>query len=561
MKYLFVFTFLTFATVCFSQYEKFNWDIAPTEADSLRGTLSPLRNCYDVQHYHLKVYFDLENKYISGFNRITANFLKKSDTIQLDLFENMAIDSILIEGKLVDYSRKHNAFFVYFPFEEGKEYVIDVNYSGNPAIAKMAPWDGGFTFGKDGIERPFVSVSCEGFGASSWWPNKDHLSDNPDRGMLMEFLISNPDLSIISNGRRRGSIEKEGDFYKHGWTVNAPITNYNVSFYIGHFLHFSDIYKTSSGKEVDLDYYVIDYNLELAKEHFKQVHSVLSALELYFGPYPFIEDGYKLVEAPYLGMEHQSGIAYGNRFTRGYLGKRIPAGHNWDYIIMHETGHEWWGNSIGCKDHAEMWIQEAMTTYSEALFVEALYNKKEYVKYLEMQRDWIQNKFPIIGPMGINYEFSDPDIYYKGAWIYHTLRSIMDDDLKWKELLYAMYDDHKFQKITSDQLLSYVQKKLNLKNFDAFVEQYFHSTYVPLLQIHLTQSEKDNTVTIDYKFENCHKDLTFPIKMVSCDSNLYINPSNEWQKLIVPFDSCLDFSEIEKYYYINLNVVENAMVE
>lgn len=560
MKYLFVFAFLTFTTLCFPQYEKYTWDISPTEADSLRGALSQYRDCIDIQHYHLKVYFDLENKFIKGFNRITAAILKDTDTVQLDLFGNINIDRIIIEGKVINYSRKHNTFFVHYPFEAGKEYVIEVNYSGNPAIARMAPWDGGFTYAKDDQGRPFISVSCEGFGASAWWPNKDHLSDNPDRGMLMEYLVSDPELSVISNGRKKGPVEKEGKYFKHSWEVINPITNYNVSFYIGHFTHFSDVYHTSGGEKVDLDYFVLDYNLEKAKIHFQQVHIVLSALELYFGPYPFIEDGYKLVEAPYLGMEHQSGIAYGNKYMKGYLGKRIPEGHNWDYIIMHETGHEWWGNSIGCKDHAEMWIQEAMTTYSEALFVEAIYNKEEYINYLDMQRGWIKNKSPLIGPPDINYEFPDSDIYYKGAWVYHTLRSILDDDVKWKEFLFSFYDDHKYQKVTSEQLFEYMQKHLQISNFHAFIEQYFYSTYVPTLYIIIRESENNSAYVIEYRFDNAHEDLSFPIKLENCDNNLYLAPTGEWQESIIPLDNCIDFKEIEKHYYIELKI-ENKIKE
>ncbi len=553
--YIFYFILLVFSTSLVGQYSSYDWPESFPEQDSIRGTLSKYRTCFDVKRYHLSVYFDETTPEIFGSNIISFDCIADTDTIQLDLFENMAILEVNYQDQILSYNRFFNAFqIIGCGFKAGNSYQIEVKYKGIPKIAKNAPWDGGFTWSEDVKGRFWAGVSCEGLGASVWWPNKDHLSDNPDFGMKMDYYIMNPHLSIIGNGQFRG-LSKEGDYYKHSWEITYPITNYNVSFYIGHYSFFEDTYYTSAGTPIQLNYYVLDYNLEKAKIHFQQVHEILAALELFFGPYPFIEDGYKLVEAPYLGMEHQSAIAYGNNFQRGYLGGRIPANQDWDYLIMHETGHEWWGNSISCTDHADMWIHEAMTTYSEALFVEAIYGKPAYTEYLLMQRPWIRNLDPIQGPLDVNFDgFKSSDIYYKGAWIYHTLRNLVDDDLLWKDMLLAFYEKYKYSKVTSAEIYQYFKEIFKFSNVNAFIEQYFFSTFVPKLSIIQQPVIYTDFLIYHYKFEEAHPDLQLPLKLRSCDRDIIIHPNNEWQELILPLDHCVTFEELLQHYLIEVEL-------
>lgn len=555
--YIFFFFLLCYSTHISSQYVPYEWPDKFSLSDSIRGSLSAYRTCFDVRKYHLSVYFDLENKRIEGSNTISFDCITDTDTIQLDLFDNMEIVEITHGSRILKYERFYNAFFVLDGnFKAGNSYEIKVQYKGTPKIALKAPWDGGFIWSNDEKGRLWAGVSCQGLGASVWWPNKDHLSDNPDNGMIMDYYIKDEHLMVVGNGRFKG-LSKSGDFYKYSWEVVNPINNYNVTFYIGNFEYFQDIYFTSAGTPVELNYYVLDYNLEKARVHFEQVHEILAGLELFFGPYPFIDDGYKLVESPYLGMEHQSAIAYGNNYQRGYKGSRIPPEQQWDYLIMHETGHEWWGNSVSCTDHADMWIHEAMTTYSEALFVESLYGKKAYREYLLMQRPWIRNVTPLQGPLYVNFDdFKSTDIYYKGAWVYHTLRSLMDNDLQWKDFLFEFYEKFKHSKVTSAEVYAYFREKLKFSYVEAFIEQYFFSTYVPKLQIIQKPVIYTDFLIYEYRFENAHPDLQLSLKLENCDHNLFLHPTTSWQELILPLNHCISFETIMDNYLIDIELYE-----
>ena len=420
---LFTFYISIFAQV--NYFEKYQF----TEADTLRGMLRPERTCYDVTFYDLQIKVDIDNRYISGYNEIHFKTISDFSKIQIDLFENMKITKIVFERNNLNFVRIHNAVFIDFPQQnKGVTNSFRVYYEGYPRTAKRAPWDGGFTWSKDKNGNPWVAVSCEGIGASLWFPNKDHLSDEPD-SVRIGVAVPN-DLTCVSNGNLENTIS-EKDYKRFNWLVSYPINNYNITLNIADYAHFSDTYKSEDGENLALDYYVLPENLIKAKKHFEQVKPMLAAYEKFFGKYPFWDDGFALVETPYLGMEHQSAIAYGNQYKRGYLGGMIPNGINFDYIIIHESGHEYWGNSISCGDHAEMWIHESFCTYSEALYVEYMYNYKEAIRYLNFQRNFVENRKPILGPMNVNFDGWDhSDHYYKGALILNTLRSSINDDKK-----------------------------------------------------------------------------------------------------------------------------------
>ena len=384
-----------------------------SEADSLRGMLRHERTCYNVNFYDLNLDIDFKTQRISGYNTIRYLVLRGFNVLQIDLFANMQIDSITHQGHKVDFRRKHNAVFVDLGEmqEADKMDEITVYYQGQPRKAVNAPWDGGFTWSKDANKKPWLGVSCEGIGASLWWPNKDHLSDEPD-SMRINCTVPKG-LTCVANGVMRSQKDdKETSTFE--WFVSYPINNYNVTLNVADYVHFSDTFiSPTDSTKLPMDYYVLPYNLQKAQKQFKEAHDVLRIFEKYLDKYPFWNDGYALVETPYLGMEHQGAIAYGNQYKPGYMGSH-PAGIPEDYIILHETGHEWWGNSVSCNDHAELWIHETFCTYMESVYVEEKYGYADAVRYLKYHSAYIGNQQPIVGPLNVNYDKSDSDMYYKG---------------------------------------------------------------------------------------------------------------------------------------------------
>ncbi|MCB0636685.1 MAG: M1 family metallopeptidase, partial [Lewinella sp.] len=409
------------ATSAAAQIPAFYRDYTFTTADTLRGALRPERTCYDVTYYGLHLRIDPRKQQLQGYVDIDFTAVANFSRLQIDLYDNMQIDGITFADVPLEWERDYQAIFVNFPetVPAGTRGTLRVTYHGEPQTARMPPWDGGFVWTQDRQGRSWSAVACEGDGASLWLPNKDHLSDEPD-SVLISVAVPK-DLMCVANGNLR-EVEDEGAFTRYNWFVSYPINNYNVSVNIGHYAHFSDEYYAQDGDTLALDYYVLDYNEARAREHFTQTKTVLAAYEHYLDKYPFWEDGFALIETPYLGMEHQSGIAYGNKYMRGYLGGMIPRGMNWDYIIVHESGHEYFGNSISCNDLAEMWIHESFTTYLESLYVEYTMGYKDAVRYLVSQRSSILNQEPILGPANVNWEdWQGSDHYFKGSWMLHTL--------------------------------------------------------------------------------------------------------------------------------------------
>lgn len=503
-----------------------NW----TRADTLRGALRLERTSYDVLHYHLRVSFDFESKSIRGSNDILFRMDSVSSEIQVDLFENMQINAIQYLDKTLDFRRVDNAVFIDArDFNPKQEYKITISYQGQPKIARMPPWDGGFIW-REHNETPWVAVACQGLGASVWWPNKDHLSDEPDHGVDLEFNIPK-DLELVSNGRLINLKTEENNKNFH-WRVSHPINNYSVTFNITDYVHFSDLYITRDNDSLSLDYYVLEENLDKAKSHFLQTKDVLEAFEHYFGKYPFIEDGFKLIETPYLGMEHQSAIAYGNRYMRGYLGGMIPPEMDYDYIILHETGHEYFGNALSCQDFAEIWIHESFTTYMEALFVEYHRGQKDAERYLSFQRRH-HNIKPIIGPLGVNHdETTATDHYFKGAWVLHTLRHHINDDEKWFDYLKSLYENFKFKPVDSEDIFAFSNAFFG-QNLRPFFEQYLRNPSPPRLKYNMSQSGKD--LLINVKWEADVPNFEMGLKIGANDKYHYypIN-SMEWTQILIP---------------------------
>jgi aminopeptidase N len=494
-----------------------------TLADSLRGSLRPERTCYDVTHYDLRVRVDLATHSLSGHCRISFRARIGFNLLQLDLFDNLYLDSIVHQGRKLPFFRKAHAVFVDFgaesPIESGAEDAFTVYYHGQPLAAENPPWDGGFVWSEDEYGRPWVGVSCQGIGASLWWPNKDHLSDEPD-SMRISCEIRDTALQAVCNGRLLGRRRLPDGWTAYDWAVGYPINNYDVTLNIARYAHFSDEYTSPFTEErLALHYYVLEKNLAKAKKQFQQVHEILRIFEKFTGPYPFWRDGYKLVETPYVGMEHQSAIAYGNRFVNGYLGSQ-PPGVDFDYIIVHETGHEWFGNSLSCNDLSEMWLHESFTTYLESVFVEEKYGYATMLQYINYFKPTVANKQPMRGPDGVNFEDHGTDIYYKGALMLNTLRHCLQNDTLWWGLFKSFHQQHLRGHATTEDFISLVNERSG-RDFRPFFEQYLNRPHLPLLEYRLTPMGKQ--LEVAFRWTGVQADFSMPVE---------IGPPGQWQRVV-----------------------------
>jgi aminopeptidase N len=525
LSYLIVFLFLA---PCLVNGQLLSNKNQFSRKDSLRGQLTPLRTCYDVTYYHLDVDVDIPTRSIKGNNLIKFKTIQDFNRIQIDLFDNMAVDKIIYNGKKLKYAREFNAVFIEFPTQVKANTLdsIRVYFSGTPHQANRAPWDGGFDWKKDSNDKPWVASANQGIGASLWWPNKDHQSDEPD-SVLISVTVPK-DLMNISNGRLRNieSIGKKKS--KFNWFVSNPINNYNIAINIGDYVHFQDSFNGEKGK-LDIDYYVLRENIERAKPHFEaNVKPMLKAFEYWFGPYPFYEDSFKLIETSHLGMEHQSGIAYGNRFLNGYLGRDGSGtgwGLKWDFIIIHEAGHEWFGNNITASDIADMWIHESFTNYSEALYIDYYFGKKAGQEYIHGNRRAIQNKTPIQGKYHVNNEGSG-DMYNKGGVLHNMIRTIIADDDKWRSILRGLNAKFYHKQVDYDDIVNFINQESGL-NFNSIFEQYVKTTSIPVLCISETKDGK-----VQAKWKNTVANFEMPVYIGTADNNLKaINITNNDQTL------------------------------
>lgn len=519
-----------------------------SRADSLRGALTPLRTCYDINYYHLDVKIDIDNKSISGSNEFIFTATQNFSKLQFDLFDNLKVDKVVFNGAELPFKREFNAVFVTFPTEikKGAKESFTVFYSGNPVIAKNPPWDGGFIFTKDKSGNPWVSVACQGFGASCWWPNKDHQSDEVD-SMLISISIPK-DLQDVSNGRLRSIVQKPNGYTQYNWFVANPINNYNVTLYVGKYAHWSEQYQGEKGN-LSIDYWALKEDSLKARPHWDaDVKPMLKSFEHWFGPYPFYEDGYKLVQAPHLGMEHQSAVAYGNQFKMGYLGRDLSEsgwGLKFDFIIIHESGHEWFGNNITSKDIADMWIHEAFTNYSETLFTESEHGKQAGSDYVVGIRHNISNDSPIIGQYNVNKEGSG-DMYYKGANMIHTIRQLINDDEKFRSILRGLNKTFYHKTVTTQEVEHYIAKQSGLK-LDKVFDQYLRHANIPTLEYKIEGSK------LSYRWLADVKNFDMPVKVTLKENNFsLLHPSSQWKTADLGKSITADTFKADRNFYIKL---------
>ncbi|WP_119080783.1 M1 family metallopeptidase [Chitinophaga alhagiae] len=517
-----------------------------TRQDTLRGTLTADRNWWDVTFYDLSVNIRPETKSIEGRNVIHYRVLRPAKRMQVDLQEPLAISSIEQNGQALRFTREGNAWFVDLqaPQPPGKIMQLAITYAGKPKEAKNAPWDGGVVWGKDSLQRPWIATACQGLGASVWWPNKDHQSEEPDS---MRITVTVPTgLTNVSNGRLRDSVSNPNGATTFTWFVGNPINNYDVALNIAHYSHFSERYKGAAGN-LDLDYWVLDYNLARAKTHFAVVQPMMKCFEHWFGPYPFYKDGYKLVETPHLGMEHQSAVAYGNQYKMGYRGADLSGsgwGKKWDFIIIHESGHEWFGNNITTKDIADMWVHESFTNYSETLFTECQYGKNAGNAYVQGLRSKIANDVPITGPYGVNREGSG-DMYCKGSNMLHTIRQLINNDETFRKILRGLNKTFYHQTVTGRQVEQYINKTSG-KNFDKVFEQYLRRTRPPVFEYSLV----DNILR--YRWVADVKGFDMPLRVTVANGRFgFIYPTAEWKTTRLKLSTADQF-RVDPNFYVKV---------
>jgi aminopeptidase N len=513
----------------------------PDRASILRGEYGRYRANNDLLYYHLDIRVDPEKKFLSGVNTIRFKMLQDDTRIQLDLHTALQVDKILLGSTILKFERELGAVFIDFPetLHAGQTYSIDFHYSGNPVEGGRF---GGITFKKDPAGRDWINTACEGQGASVWWPNKDQWRDEVEN---MDLSVTIPNgLTDASNGRFAGKKDLGDGYTRWDWKIQYPINNYDVSLNIGAYEHFSD-----KLGDLTLDFYALPENLEKAKKQFAQAKGMIEAYQHYFGEYPFPKDGYKLIEAPYSGMEHQTAVTYGNHFANGYLERDwtgVGISPKFDFIIIHESGHEWFGNSITAADRSDMWIHEGWTTYLEALYVEYMWGHDDAVKYLNGYKPKIRNTQPIVAERGLN-RTPPQDQYFKGALFLNTLRSVIDDDAKWWSLIRGLYQQYKYKTIMTEDVVAYFNQHAGM-NLTPIFDQYLRRTAIPVLELAFDPAGK----SVRYRWKADEPAFAMPIRVGKKGDWQIVKPTADWQTLATPL-SKEDFDVATDLYYVNVS--------
>jgi len=511
-----------------------------TKADILRGAYGPYRSNNDLLFYHLDIRIDPEKKFVSGKNTIRFKMLKDDTRIQLDLADALSIDKILLGTVPLKYARDSGAVFVDFPetLHAGRVYEVDFYYSGSPVSTGRF---GGFTFAKDPSGHPWIYTACEGIGASTWWPGKDQWRDEVEN---MQISVTIPNgLVDVSNGKFMSKTDLGDGYTRWDWFVHYPINNYDVSLNIGNYVQFSDRLG-----DLAMDYYVLPEDLDKAKKQFTQAKGMIEAFQHYFGEYPFVKDGYKLVAVPYSGMEHQSAVTYGNHFANGYLERDwtgVGISPRFDFIIIHESGHEWFGNSITAADSSDMWIHEGWATYLETLYVEYMYGHDDAIKYLNGYKPKVKNDETIITARGVNGEPTQ-DQYFKGALFINTLRSVVDDDQRWWKLLHDFYQHFKYQNIMTEDVVEYFNQQ-TVMNLTPVFDQYLRHTAIPTLELKFDESKG----TVSYRWKVDEPAFQMPVRVGKKDSWQIIHATTDWQTMPTTLKKD-EFEVATDLYYVNV---------
>ena len=513
--------------------------------DTLRGSITPERIWWDLVYYDLDVTVQPKVKSIRGTNTIHYKVVSPNNIMQIDLQPPMKLIKAVQDEVELSINQNGNAHFIQLEKKQNRKKIeqIVLHFEGQPKEAINAPWDGGFSWKKDYNGNDFIATSCQGIGASVWWPNKDHMYDEVD-SLQMKITVPKH-LKAVGNGRLR-AVTKNEKTASYTWFVSNPINNYGVNINIGDYVDFSETYNGEKGN-LDMHYFVLKDNLNKAKKQFLDAPKMMKAFEYWFGPYPFYEDSYKLVEVPYLGMEHQSSITYGNQYKNGYLGRDLSGtgwGLKFDFIIIHESGHEWFANNITNKDIADMWIHEGFTAYSENLFLDYYYGKEASSEYVIGTRKRIRNDRPIIGNYNVNAEGSS-DMYYKGANMIHMLRQFTKNDEKWRGILRKMNAKFHHQTVTTQQIESFLSDEIDL-DLHSFFNQYLRDVRIPTLEYNIDKN------IIHYRWTNVVEGFEMPIEFESNKQWQWLYPTVSWQTKAINSSTIT----VDEDYYITTKILK-----
>ena len=518
-----------------------------TRQDTLRGSITPERAWWDLTYYHLDIVVNPSDSTIYGTNTVTYRVIEPADRMQIDLQEPLKLTKVVQNNKDLTFKREGNVYWIELgdKQEKGQINSVVLTYGGKPRVSKMPPWFGGISWKKDKNGLPFIASTCQGDGASLWWPCKDHMYDEPDSMLISVNVPGN--LMDVSNGRLRSVVNKKNKTKTFNWFVANPINNYGVNINIGDYVHFSEIFNGEKGP-LDCNYYVLKEDLDKAKLQFKQAPMMLTAFEHWFGPYPFYEDGYKLVEVPYLGMEHQSSVTYGNRFMNGYIGldmSRSGWGLKFDYIIIHESAHEWFANSITYEDIADLWVHESFADYAEGLYVEYFYGKEAGSQYLLGTRSLIMNDRPAIGIYNVNKRGSE-DVYAKGGNMLHTLRQIVNDDEKWRGILRGLNKDFYHMVVKGSQIENYLSEKTGI-NLKPFFNQYLRDIRIPVFEYFVIGKD------LTFRWNNCVAGFNMPLKIYISGKEQIVKPTPNLTTVKLDIENAVIKVDPE-YYVATLNI-------
>jgi aminopeptidase N len=523
-----------------------------THADTIRGSVTPERAWWDASFYDLHVAVSPRDSSISGWNGITYKILGAPRAMQIDLRLPLVADSVVQDGQRLAFHRDGDALLVTLAAAQasGDQKTVTVYYHGKPPAAKHAPWDGGFVWTQDSVGNPWIATAAEGIGASVYWPMKDSWADEPD-SQRVAVTVPNPMIDV-SNGRLRRTVPNGDGTTTYEWFVSSPINGYDIAVNAGSYAHSSSTYAGEAGT-LTMDFYPLAIHADTARVQFEQARPMLKCFEHWFGPYPWYTDGYKLVETPHLGMEHQSAVAYGNHYKNGYLGHDLShtgLGMQWDYIIVHESAHEWWGNNITAKDPADMWVHESFASYSEGIYTECQQGKEAGAAYLRGLRLNVVNDAPVVGHFGVNNEGSG-DMYMKGANMLHTIRQIVGDDDRWREILRGLNKTFWHQTVTGQQVRDYISAQAG-KDLSRVFEQYQNTTKIPVLQYSLAGS------TLSYRWSNVVPGFDMPVRIATSSADWkVVTPSERWQTVKVSYGR-RDGFRVDENYYVTVEKVSGA---
>lgn len=478
-----------------------------TQAQNLKsgGVLKPGQANMDIRHYTIALDVDPVQKSINGFTEIDLNLLKPTTALLFDLWHGLTITQVWVNGKTNSFIHTKDDFVKIALAQQlpAGKVKVKIAYGGKPGISERAPWTGGFQWEKDAKGNPWIAITCQGEGAKIYFPCKDHPSDEPNEGA--DMIITVPKGLVVAGPGLLQKVTNKKNKSTYHWKTNYTISNYCLVFNVGNYKVAKRIYTTIDGNKVPMEYYVLEENLAMAEKLLDLFEQSSHILEKYFGEYPWVKERIAASETPHLGMEHQTNIAYGNKYRFTKLGDK-----DFDWLLHHEYGHEWWANKVTNRDWAHMWIQEGICVFGDAMATRELEGEAAYLKRMQQTARATQNIIPVVRGEEVDSDSAyNSDIYGKGAFFMHTLRYVMGDEIFFatlKKLATAPQYTYDNTVVTADveQLFSGAYGK----SLNPLFKLYLYTT--DKLEIHVKQTGDDK-----YVVKLLNMDMPLPVNIVT----------------------------------------------